>query len=74
MRIVLGGIVAVPWRAIALEKYLIGRVPREEDIAQASRKWISDSHPLEGNRWKLGATSALVRQVVEYATMNKSGQ
>lgn len=63
-RIVLGGIAATPWRAHASEVSLIGYQPTAEILDVAARAWISATHPLGRNRWKLRAASALVRRAL----------
>ncbi len=64
VRIVLGGVAATPWRARRSEASLQGRRPTAEVLDSAAQAWTVDAHPLERNRWKLGAASALVRRAI----------
>lgn len=66
-RIVLGGIAATPWRALATERSLTGCLPTTEKIEESSQAWFADTHPLKGNRWKLRATAGLIRQACKDA-------
>lgn len=66
-RVSLGAVAPVPFRARAVEDALLGRVPDDALVAEASRRWAGSAHPLPGNGWKLEAGAGLVRQALAEA-------
>jgi CO/xanthine dehydrogenase Mo-binding subunit/CO/xanthine dehydrogenase FAD-binding subunit len=65
VRIVLGAIAPVPYRAVAAERKLTGRPLTPEVIATAAQAWAPQAHPLPGNAWKVEAACALLRRTLE---------
>ena len=67
IRIVIGGVAPTPFRAVAVERVLAGRVPTQHILQEASAAWVRQAHPLKNNGWKLTAATALVERAVEAA-------
>ena len=65
LRIVLGAIAPVPYRAVAAERKLTGRPLTPEVIATAAQAWAPQAHPLPGNAWKVEAACAVLRRTLE---------
>ena len=66
VRIGLGGVAAVPWRATAAEESLKGKPLTEETAREAGRIAFEDAEPLEGSAYKI----ALGADVVAGALMD----
>lgn len=69
LRIVLGAMAPVPWRATATERQLAGR-PLDATAARAVIDAELDrrAHPLPGNLWKLDAAAGLLQHAVDQLT------
>ncbi|HEV8670760.1 MAG TPA: molybdopterin cofactor-binding domain-containing protein [Candidatus Limnocylindria bacterium] len=64
VRVVLGAIAPVPWRAHATERALEGRAATAEDLHRAlDRELDHEGHPLARNAWKLDAALGLATRV-----------
>jgi xanthine dehydrogenase YagS FAD-binding subunit len=61
VRIVLGGVAPVPWRAQAAEREVEGRPLDEGSIETAARASIDGARPLEHNEYKVALVKKLVR-------------
>jgi CO/xanthine dehydrogenase Mo-binding subunit/CO/xanthine dehydrogenase FAD-binding subunit len=66
VRICLGAVASVPWRAIATERQMRGK-PLSTDILRAylDAEFMARAHPLEGNAWKLTAVAGIAERAVE---------
>ncbi len=60
VRIVLGTVAPVPWRAPAAEAVLEGRPVTPERAAEAAEAALAGAQPMSGNAYKLGAGRALI--------------
>jgi len=64
VRVVLGAIAPVPWRARATERALEGRAATAEDLHRAlDRELDHEGHPLARNAWKLDAAVGIATRV-----------
>lgn len=70
-RVVLGSVAPTPWRARAVEERITGRRLGAEVIREASGAWTGAADPLQGNAWKVDATSALIRRVLHGMTSER---
>lgn len=76
-RVVLGGVAPVPYRARAVERLLTGRDRagvRPEEITAAARAWAGETHPLDGNAWKVDAAVALTARAITAALSAAAGR
>lgn len=65
VRVVLGAVAPVPWRATATERRLEGQVVTPQLARrQLDRELDARGHPLPGNAWKLDAVAGLVQRAV----------
>lgn len=64
VRVALGGVAPVPWRAQAVERRLVGARPTPQLCGAAARAWTRDAHPLPGNAWKVTAAAGLVERAL----------
>lgn len=70
IRIALGGVATVPWRAHSVEDALRGRVLNETSAKEAARTAFTDATPRSHNAFKIQlGQSAIVRALLETATM-----
>lgn len=60
VRLVLGGVSPVPWRARKAEDMLAGKKPGKELFAEAAGAVLSEAAPLSGNRYKVQVARALI--------------
>lgn len=60
VRVVLGGVSPVPWRAGKAEERLVGQRPSKELFAEAARTALSEATPLAGNRYKVQIACSLM--------------
>lgn len=60
VRIALGGVASVPWRARAAEDFLAGGVFDEERAKEAGRIAFADATPLEGSAYKIELGASVV--------------
>ncbi len=66
VRIALGGVAHVPWRAVRAEAALRGAPATEEVFGRAAEAELTDAQPLPGNAFKIPlARNALVRTLLE---------
>jgi xanthine dehydrogenase YagS FAD-binding subunit len=63
-RIVLGGVAALPWRAHAAEKRLIGRQPDDSLARRVGESAVSGARPLEWNAYKIPMVKNLVHRAL----------
>jgi len=64
VRIVLGAIAPVPWRAHRSERALEGRAVTADDLRRALDDELTrEGHPLERNAWKLDTALGLATRV-----------
>jgi len=69
VRIALGGVAHVPWRAARAEAVLRGAPATEEMFGRAAEAELADAQPLPGNAFKIPlARSALVRTLLDLTT------
>ena len=75
VRIALGGVASVPWRAKAAEDSLKGKPFSEETALEAGRIAFADAVPLEGSAYKidLGASVVAGALVTAHARATKEG-
>ncbi|MDJ0367460.1 xanthine dehydrogenase family protein subunit M [Hymenobacter sp. H14-R3] len=65
-RVALGGVGTVPWRVLAVEKYLVGKPATEENFRAAAALAVRDAKPYEHNKFKLElAQRTIVRALLE---------
>ena len=62
VRIVLGGVAPVPWRARAAEDVVRGKVPDPVLIESAAAAAVAGAHPLSENGYKVSLVRELVRR------------
>ena len=71
IRLALGGVGSVPWRAGAAEDVLRGQVPTQDRVREATEAVFADAAPRSGNAFKVElakrAISRVVREHVEAA-------
>jgi CO/xanthine dehydrogenase FAD-binding subunit len=67
LRIIVGGIAPVPWRARKTERILEGTRPDVVALRRAlDREFDTAAHPLPRNAWKLDAAAGLAEHAVEH--------
>ena len=72
VRIALGGVAPVPWRAARAEAALRGAPATEEVFGRAAEAELADAQPLPGNAFKVPlARSTLVRTLLDLTTEEK---
>src|SRR2546425_7431038 len=72
VRIALGGVAPVPWRAVRAETALRGAPATEEVFGRAAEAELTDAQPLPGNAFKIPlARSALVRTLLDLTEEEK---
>ncbi|HET7848187.1 MAG TPA: xanthine dehydrogenase family protein subunit M [Pseudolabrys sp.] len=70
VRIALGGISALPWRAHAAEEALQGKPLDDESLKAAAQAAFAEAHPREHNEFKVAlGKRTLIRAVRQAATM-----
>ena len=62
--VALGGVAPVPYRATAVEEYLVGRSVEDVDAAYAGSLSIPDARPMTDNGYKVVMANNLVKQAV----------
>ena len=68
VRIALGAVAHVPWRAARAEEVLRGRPPTEESFAAAADAELAEARPLPGNAYKVPlARNLMVRALADLA-------
>jgi xanthine dehydrogenase YagS FAD-binding subunit len=65
VRIVLGGIAPVPWRAAAAEEAIRGEVFDEKRISRAAELALKEARPLPMNGYKVDLAKALIRRALD---------
>jgi xanthine dehydrogenase YagS FAD-binding subunit len=69
VRIALGGLAPVPWRAVRAEAMLRGAPATEEVFGRAAEAELADAQPLPGNAFKVPlARNVLVRTLLDLTT------
>jgi xanthine dehydrogenase YagS FAD-binding subunit len=61
-RLVLSGVAAIPWRAMAAERVLIGQEVSNALFARAAEVALSTAEPLQQNAYKIPLAQALIRR------------
>ncbi|TAK33969.1 MAG: xanthine dehydrogenase family protein subunit M [Chloroflexota bacterium] len=64
VRIVLGGVAPVPWRARAAESQVEGRRLAPDVARQAAQQSVSEAEPMSRNAYKIPLTRALVERAL----------
>ena len=64
VRLTLGSVAPIPWRARQAEEFLTGRMIDAAAAGEAARLALQGAEPLEHNAWKVPLTRNLVRNVV----------
>jgi len=67
VRIALGGVATVPWRAEAAEAALTGRPLTRETIAEAAARAVEGAQPTDGNAYKIDLARAVVTRALHRA-------
>jgi xanthine dehydrogenase YagS FAD-binding subunit len=67
VRIALGGVAALPWRARAAEDYLRGRRPTAESFTACGARGTDGAQALPGNRFKMDLIPAVIMRALERA-------
>ena len=68
VRVALGQVAPIPWRAQQAEDALEGRAPDAETFAAAARAETAGAQPLEHNDYKIALVQGLVRHALHEAT------
>jgi xanthine dehydrogenase YagS FAD-binding subunit len=69
VRIALGGVAPVPWRAARAEAVLRSQPATEEMFGRAAQAELADAQPLPGNAFKVPlARNVLVRTLLDLTT------
>jgi xanthine dehydrogenase YagS FAD-binding subunit len=72
VRIALGGVAPVPWRAVRAEAVLRGAPANEEMFGRAAEAELADAQPLPGNAFKVPlARNTLVRTLLDLTAGEK---
>ena len=72
VRIALGGVAPVPWRAVRAEAVLRGAPATEEMFGRAAEAELADAQPLPGNAFKVPlARNVLVQTLLDLTTEEK---
>jgi xanthine dehydrogenase YagS FAD-binding subunit len=66
VRLTLGGVAPVPWRAEAAELFLRHNTLSPETIAQAARLAVAGFEPFPGNRYKVRMMQSLVEDALQH--------
>jgi xanthine dehydrogenase YagS FAD-binding subunit len=75
VRIALGGVAPVPWRAVRAEAVLRGKPATEEAFGRAAEAELADAQPLPGNAFKVPlARNTLVRTLLDLTEEEKERQ
>lgn len=64
IRIALGGVGTVPWRARVAEAALLGQAPTEQALRAAADQELAAAQPREGNRFKVELARRCLVQAV----------
>lgn len=67
VRLVLGGVAPIPWRATKAEQFLMGKTLNDTTLAEAARLALEGAQPLEKNAYKVPLTQTLVRRALAAA-------
>ena len=65
MRLVLGGVAPIPFRARKAEEMLLGQKPRKDLLAEAAQAVLSEATPIPGNRYKIRAAQTLMVRAMQ---------
>lgn len=68
VRVALGHVAPVPWRATAAEKVLEGQAPSTDLIARAAKAAVATAQPLTQNAYKVQLVQGVLRQALHRAT------
>jgi len=68
VRVVLGQVAPIPWRAREAEAVLEGRRPTPERLAEAARAAFEGARPLSDNHGKIAVGRGLVRRLLHQVT------
>jgi CO/xanthine dehydrogenase FAD-binding subunit len=63
-RLALGAVAPLPFRATAVEEFLLGKKPTDDVAEVAASLAVKGAEPLAGNAYKLQVVRALVKQAV----------
>jgi xanthine dehydrogenase YagS FAD-binding subunit len=64
LRVVLGGVAPVPWRAPKAEQFLRGKKVDEETAQKAGEIALEDARPLKDNVYKIGMAKSLIQRAL----------
>lgn len=64
VRIVLGAVKPVPFRALESEQYLVGKMMNERTAGEAAEIAVSSAIPLAENKYKVNVVKALVKRAI----------
>jgi xanthine dehydrogenase YagS FAD-binding subunit len=67
VRLVLGGVAPIPWRAAEAEQFLLGKTLNAAVLTEAARLALKGAQPLEKNGYKVPLTQTLVRRALAKA-------
>jgi xanthine dehydrogenase YagS FAD-binding subunit len=68
VRVALGHVAPVPWRATSAMELLEGQTPDASLFARAAEAALADAAPLDGNAYKVPMTKGLLREVLHRAS------
>ncbi|GMA15214.1 xanthine dehydrogenase family protein subunit M (plasmid) [Deinococcus metallilatus] len=71
VRIALGGVGTVPWRAREAEDALKGQPATRQAFEQAARLALQDARPLQQNAYKVGLAQSVIVRALERVTRNE---
>lgn len=63
-RIAVGGVAHKPWRAIEVEKFLIGKKADKSIFEQAAEMALKDAKPLANNKFKVELSKRVIRRAL----------
>jgi xanthine dehydrogenase YagS FAD-binding subunit len=72
VRVVLGGVAAIPWPVTFAMQPLLGTRPDESAIAAAARQALAAAEPLRMNGYKIPLGEALIRRALRTLTAPKA--
>lgn len=64
VKIVLGGVSPVPWRAAGAEAMLTGKEVTEDLAIQAAAESVKGAYALKDNEWKIPITKSIVKEAI----------
>jgi len=70
VRVVLGGVAPIPWRASAAEQEVIGAEANDAVLARAAEAALAGAEPLEHNAYKVPLAKNLIQRALTALTQD----